>query len=43
MLGVAVRSMVRKRYIELVVGMPKGAPQALTRYAFVMSMGKYIT
>ena len=42
LLGVAARNMVRKRYIELVVDIPKGAPQALTHYAVVIWMGQYI-
>ena len=36
------QSMVRKRYTKLVVGISKGAPQALTLYGVVIGMGQYI-
>ena len=32
--------MVRKRYTELVVGISKGAPQALTLFDIVIGMGQ---
>ena len=34
--------MVKKRYAELVVGISKGAPQALTLLDIVIGMGQYI-